>query len=320
MAIPNFYLEPANHAADMDELHFVRTAVFVDEQHIPPEIEFDALDRDCHHVLARDLQCQPIGTGRLTADGRIGRMAVLKPWRRQGVGTSILHSLLDKALSLGFSQISLCAQLDAIAFYQRFGFVACGEVLMQAGIAHQSMQLTLQPKPPQAARPGPKARVASVDAMHLQDIDSILQASLQLVEQSRRRLSILSRALDVALFGQAPMVEGIKQFVLGHRDACVQIIIQEPFSLRNQYHPLLELAQKLPSYFQLRSPLESEDIQHQSAFMLNDHDGYLFRLQGDRYAGHWSPSLPARSRPLREEFEAIWQRCRPCSEFRALGL
>jgi hypothetical protein len=100
----------------------------------------------------------------------------------------------------------------------------------------------------------------------------------------------------------------------------VQIIVQDPTSLRNQVHPVVELAQRLPSYFLIRVPDEAEDLQYASAFMLNDNDGYLFRLLGTRYEGHWSPTLPARNRPLREEFERVWQRSSACAEFRALSL
>lgn len=320
MAIPNFYLEPANYAVDRDDLHAVRQAVFVIEQQIPSDIEFDPLDSICHHVIARDLQSRAIGTGRLTADGKIGRMAVLREWRGQGVGASLLRSLLEKAQKLGLTQVSASAQLQAVGFYQRFGFRAQGEGFMQAGIAHQAMSLALQTLAQPTVRTPARPRPASVEAMRVEGIESALAASQQLIAQARRQLYLYSRDLEPALYADKTTLATLKQFVLGNRNSMVHIIIQQPEQLRNRHHPLIELAQKLPSYFLLRTPLEAEDLQYLSAFVTNDRDGYLFRLQGDRYEGHWSPQLPSRSRQLREEFERVWQRSRPCTEFRALGL
>lgn len=115
-------------------------------------------------------------------------------------------------------------------------------------------------------------------------------------------------------------MEALKQLALRNRGGGVQIIIQEPANLRGQTHPVLELAQRLTSHFQIRTPVESEDLQYLSAFLTNDSDGYLFRLLGNRYEGHWSPNLPAKNRRLQEEFERVWHRSVPCSEFRVLGL
>jgi len=105
------------------------------------------------------------------------------------------------------------------------------------------------------------------------------------------------------------------------RNNCeIEIIIQEPASLRGQSHPVLELAQRLSSHFLIRTPVEEQDIQYPSAFIVNDSDGYLFRLIGSRFEGVWSPNLPARNKQLSEEFQRVWQCSRPCTEFRALGL
>ena len=86
MNIASFYLEPANYQVDFEDIQYVRNAVFVVEQQIPPEVEFDELDPQCHHFLVRDAQYRPIGTGRLSPEGKIGRIAVLNEWRRQDVG------------------------------------------------------------------------------------------------------------------------------------------------------------------------------------------------------------------------------------------
>ncbi len=319
MNIPNYYVEPAHYDTDVEELHFVRKQVFVLEQQIPPEVEFDELDRQCHHVIARDALRNPIGTGRLSPDGRVGRMAVLRQWRQQQVGESLLRALLEKARKLGMGKIAASAQVTAVGFYQKHGFVPEGQPYLSAGIMHQLLRLNLQPLET-AVRPLPKVRDESVSSVRLDSLEFAVAASLQLIGQARRQICIYSRDLEYAVYGHKDIVQALKQFALQNRNAMVQIIIQEPASLHSSGHPVLDLAQKLTSYFLLRTPVESEDLQYSSAFMLSDRGGYLFRLQGNRYEGHWSPNLPAQNRPLREEFERVWQRSRPCTEFRALGL
>lgn len=319
MNIPSFYVEPANHEVDMDELRYVRNSVFVEEQFIPSDMEFDDIDRQCHHVIARDEQRRPIGTARLSHEGKIGRMAVLQEWRRQRVGESLLRALIEKARKQGLTSVTANAQLTALGFYAKYGFMPEGETMIEAGIPHQAMRLILDPLD-QPIRLRSKPQAASVQAMRLETLESTLAATQQLITQARRQLCLYSRDLEYAVYGQSDIVEALKQFALGNRNGSVQIIIQEPASLSGQGHPALELVQRLTSYFQIRTPVETEDLQYLSAFLINDCDGYLFRLLGNRYEGHWSPNLPARNRQLREAFERVWQRSQPCTEFRALGL
>jgi predicted GNAT family N-acyltransferase len=319
MIISSFYIEPAHYKVDFEDLRSVRVAVFVVEQQIPPEIEFDELDRYCHHLLARDSQYQPIGTARLSPEGKIGRMAVLSEWRSQGIGEALLRALIDKARNLGLTKLTAHAQLTALSFYEKFGFVTQGETFTEAGIAHQAISLLLQP-PSQSARPLPIQRDPSVPAIKLDTFESTFSATLQLIRQSRRQLYIFSHDLEYKLYGHNEMVEALKQFVLGHRNSGVQIIIQDPIMLRSQSHPVLELAQRLSSHFVIRTPVEIEDIQYLSTYVINDSGGYLFSQLANRFERQWSPNLPARNRQLREEFDRVWQRSRPCTEFRALGL
>jgi len=118
----------------------VRTTVFVDEQQVPVEIERDGRDAECTHVLARDLDGQPIGAGRLMPDGRIGRMAVLREWRGSGVGGAMLAELMAEARRRGMPEVYLHSQSHAKAFYERHGFAVEGEEYMEAGIPHIAMR------------------------------------------------------------------------------------------------------------------------------------------------------------------------------------
>jgi predicted GNAT family N-acyltransferase len=124
------------HGEAMSE---VRRLVFVVEQGVPLDLEWDGVDPDCVHAIAVAQDGTPIGTGRLLPDGRIGRMAVLAQWRGHGVGRALLRALLDAALQRGDADIHLHAQLSALGFYERMGFCASGAEFLDAGIRHCSM-------------------------------------------------------------------------------------------------------------------------------------------------------------------------------------
>jgi predicted GNAT family N-acyltransferase len=116
----------------------IRLAVFVEEQGVPREIEMDEIDAQCVHALAFE-HGKAVGTGRLLPDGHIGRMAILKPWRGRGIGSAILHRLIEAARRRGDREVMLSAQVHAVDFYRAHGFAPEGEVYEEAGIAHQAM-------------------------------------------------------------------------------------------------------------------------------------------------------------------------------------
>lgn len=120
----------------------IRTAVFIVEQQVPVELEWDDMDPLSLHAMAYDDQGTPVGTGRLLPDGHIGRMAVLTPYRNLGVGSAILQTLISHALQRGDSHVVLHAQRQAENFYRRHGFVAEGEEFEEAGIPHVLMRRT----------------------------------------------------------------------------------------------------------------------------------------------------------------------------------
>lgn len=132
-------------------LRAVREAVFVAEQGVPLALEWDGLDPGCAHLLAQNPQGEPIGTARLLPDGHIGRMAVLKAWRGQGVGSALLRALLGLARRRGLAHVALNAQTYAVGFYARHGFEKVGEEFMDAGIPHVAMTLDLAGRPPDQA-------------------------------------------------------------------------------------------------------------------------------------------------------------------------
>jgi predicted GNAT family N-acyltransferase len=130
----------------------VRTEVFVKEQGIPAELEWDEIDKTCIHVLVYSETSgasKAVGTGRLIApenpntSAKIGRMAVLKEYRRQGVGDDLMQALIEHAFDAGYSSVVLSAQSYVQGFYANHGFVPEGQEYLEVGIPHQKMTLNL---------------------------------------------------------------------------------------------------------------------------------------------------------------------------------
>ena len=122
----------------------IRDQVFVIEQGVPSKLEHDDQDPGAVHVLAFAGDV-PVGTGRITPDGKIGRMAVLASHRGTGVGRMILAELVTAAERSAMTQVYCFAQCQAMRFYERLGFTAEGPVFMEAGLEHQRMFRHLSP-------------------------------------------------------------------------------------------------------------------------------------------------------------------------------
>ena len=127
---------------DEQSIRAIRESVFVDEQGISAEIDFDGLDATAVHALAY-LNDNAVGTGRMLADGHIGRIAILKEYRGQKVGSKIVCSFIDEAVKKDYRRVYLGSQKHANEFYQRLGFTAYGEEFIDAGIVHISMEKVL---------------------------------------------------------------------------------------------------------------------------------------------------------------------------------
>ncbi len=121
----------------------VREEVFVREQGVPADMEYDHADPTSLHVLARGPEGEAIGTGRLLSDGHVGRLAVLPAWRNKGVGRALMCRLTEAARQRGDTRLALNAQVSAVGFYGRLGFSQEGGEFIEAGIPHVTMRRRL---------------------------------------------------------------------------------------------------------------------------------------------------------------------------------
>ena len=141
----NLKLTDIRDPAAMAQAWELRRRVFIEEQDVPEEIELDADDAVATHVLALD-GAEPVGCGRMVAHGdyvKIGRMAVLRERRGEGIGRRVLEYLMELARQRGFRRAILHAQLTAEGFYLKQGYVPRGDPFEEAGIAHRLMDREL---------------------------------------------------------------------------------------------------------------------------------------------------------------------------------
>lgn len=137
----SFYVRQADWVSDQAQISAIRQQVFIDEQHVPSELEWDGLDDTALHLLAVAEDGRSIGCTRILSDASIGRMAVLQEWRRKGVGKALLQAAIELCRQNGWLDIHVSAQTHALDFYEQAGFRGVGEEYMDAGIPHQSMKL-----------------------------------------------------------------------------------------------------------------------------------------------------------------------------------
>ncbi|MBJ8440765.1 UNVERIFIED_CONTAM: acetyltransferase [Trichonephila clavipes] len=124
---------------------FIRKQVFIIEQNIPEEEEWDDQDMISDHFVVYD-QDQPIATARLLQNNSVGRVAVLKAYRGQGIGRMIMLEIIQLAHQQDRKFLQLSSQVHAISFYEKLGFSIQGDAYDECGIPHIKMQLVIETK------------------------------------------------------------------------------------------------------------------------------------------------------------------------------
>ena len=317
-----FRVEPADWHTERDQadLRHVRTDVFIVGQNIPADEEWDDLDPRSIHVVARDANDAPIGTGRLTPDHKIGRMAVLASWRGKHVGDAIMRALIERARQIGYPALEMHAQSYAIPFYSRFGFAPYGDEFMECEIPHYMMRLELAPA---EAPYQPVARLDETPEPKLTAIENreqALAAVLELLAAARRDVCLYTRDLDADLLDNDAVLDAFKRIGVSGRGASVRIVVQQPAVPARDGHRLVNLARRLTSVFQIRTPDTEHDLHYASAFLVTDRRGYYFRALGSRYEGEAHTYAPGRQAQLLEYFNQVWERSTPSEELRQLNL
>ncbi|MBP9885215.1 MAG: GNAT family N-acetyltransferase [Leptospiraceae bacterium] len=136
------HIQEVKNPEELEQAFVIRKKVFVEEQNVSLEEEYDEFEKECLHILAY-FKGIPTGTARMrfTKEGiKLERFSVLKEYRGSGVGTALVKKLLTECKNKNKSKVYLYAQVSAVQFYEKFHFEKEGDIFLDAGIDHIKMQ------------------------------------------------------------------------------------------------------------------------------------------------------------------------------------
>jgi predicted GNAT family N-acyltransferase len=298
-------IRPADWQRDEPVLAEIRRRVFIEEQAVPADLEWDGEDAAAQHWLAWQ-DGAPIGTVRLLRDGHIGRMAVLARGRGQGIGTALMRAVLDEASRNGRREVYLHAQTHALTFYERLGFVASGPEFSDAGIPHRTMRLTLRTQ-----------RLLGVDGGRFKA--ERRGTALDLAQQCRRQLRLLSSDLDPELYDSPEFAAALTQLARSSRVAEIRILVLEVRPIVQRGHALLELQRRLSSNVHMRrADCAPTDIREN--YLVADQRGVLcYALREPELAWADYNNQPLAT-DYAAQFDELWGRAIDDPELRLLHL
>lgn len=327
LEIRQFEIREANWDLDGPVLSDIRRLVFIVEQSVPQEEEWDGRDEASWHWVATDSGDEPIGTARLLPEGQIGRMAVLQDHRRHGIGAALLEGAVDKARRLGFANVFLNAQTHALTFYEKCGFSREGNEFLEAGIPHYRMVRTLDPPsnetddPQQHAAPAGKtdsdsSPVSQTASYRLGQDDNLIllrkeeefrNVILAMCKQATRSIRIFSPVLEHKLFDNTGLNEICSALARRNKYTRVDILIYDSHRIIKNGHALLELSRKLSSSMAIR--IVDPELRHlDHEFVLVDDYGVIYRREYEVFDGYANFSDLTECNRYGRDFKTAWER------------
>lgn len=318
----NYLIKAASWPADKALLKEVRSRVFIEEQQVPIELEWDEYDEDAMHWLAFDTEQQqspvpgqtvdhppakPIGTCRMLSNGHIGRMAVLKQYRGQGIGRMLLDAAINQAKNLQLFEVYLHAQTHAITFYQTAGFITHGGVFLDANIEHSAMKLQLAERRLLGVHGGKFA------------VPDYANSALELISQAKRHLRILSFDLDHNTFNTAAMAQAISQLARHSRYTQVRILVADPAPLIKREHRLLTLHRRLSSNILLRKS-NAAPHEFKENLIIADQLGLICQSIREPESAWGNYNNKPITNNYIAQFDDLWERGSEDKNFRQLGI
>lgn len=299
----------------MDEavLRSVRTRVFVQEQSVPDILEWDGLDEQCIHAIAETGTDGVVGTGRLHPSGKIGRMAVLPPWRGRGAGAGILRRLLEAAAERGLDEVYLHAQVPVVGFYARLGFVAEGPEFDEADIPHRLMRLKLT----HAA--ADDAGVVTGTRRLLSGKAEFADAVAEVASLASRSLAVFTPDLEHGVYDTSRFLEAVKRLVLSRSHARVRVLISDPARVQQTTNRFLHIGRRLSSFIEFRH-LSDACQNPGNAYLIVDGEAIVYRALAERWQGLADSHEPRMARLYLGQFDQMWQLSEPAHELRETRL
>lgn len=330
------HVVPVSWSSHKESLRHIRQTVFVEEQNIPAEVEFDAEDDQATHLLALDSAGTPLGCARLLDSGVIGRVAVMIDARGTGLGKALMQATVDEAINKKLTRLSLHAQENAQGFYRKLDFVATGQRFKEAGIEHVTMERVLPIpfetqglKKSVVIRDNPRdetsaqqtqQQAAAMRESRLLEFTSEAAAISQLdavIESANRQLRLYSPTLDHTLFDRAPLVELMSKFVRSAPGAQVEILVNDTALIVARGHLLVELRRRLDEKMIIRKLPDTIKGDKQS-WLVADNTALWVQSEPNEYRG-WSDTFnPVQAERFTKRYTHLWDRSVSDPELRVL--
>jgi len=285
-------IEHVSWNVELDTLREIRGKVFIEEQNVPQDIEWDSHDATADHFLVTR-NGAALACGRLLVDGKIGRMAVLPEFRGHGIGRQLLDFIIAHASRNGRPRLYLHAQSHAAKFYQAGGFEAYGETFEEAGITHLAMQLDIN------------YQDADFFITGVRYPEPFATLALALMSSARRHLRVYSYTLDSDVFDDENFVSAISALARRGRQSEIRILISDAKPMVSRGHRLLALARRLSSKVSIRVLTEHPSLPD-ATYVVRDNDGVIYKPDERARPGFYEPNSRASSKRFVEEFDLLW--------------
>ncbi|WP_165854973.1 GNAT family N-acetyltransferase [Marinobacter sp. JSM 1782161] len=301
----------------------IRQQVFIDEQGVPPELEWDDTDEVSDHFVAVLPDNTPVAVARLvpsiTDIGRIGRMAVVKEHRGKGYGEQLLRHLMAEAAEQ-FSELWLSAQQYAVPFYEKLGFHVCSTPYDDAGIPHLDMRCLAATQIIESGREQAPTIAGRDDATwHFAQENDFTDLLDTVAGQANQRLWLYDRLLDHDLYDRERLRDIFSAMARRHRVCEIRLLVHDDKPLVQRRHQIVQLMRRLPSKIELR--LVNDDYPAEDApFLIGDRETMAWRHGFDTLEGWARFSDSGRVKLQAEAFQRMWDTARPSLELRELPL
>lgn len=288
----DYQIEEVSWNLHRETLRSIRGKVFIEEQHVPQDIEWDDCDDTAAHFLLTH-NTVALACVRMLPDGKVGRMAVLKEHRGQGLGRLLLDFIVEHARLHGMNRLHLHAQSHAANFYLDAGFFHYGEPFEEAGIAHVAMEMLID------------FSGADQFISHVTYPQPFTQLALELALSARRELRMYSAELDPEVFDTDELSSAMTALARRSRLAKIRMLINDAKPVANRGHRLLSLSRRLSSIIQIRVVQEHPELPN-ATFVIRDNNGVVYKPDERGRGGFYEPDSRASAKRFVDQFDMLW--------------
>ncbi|MFL0799850.1 MAG: GNAT family N-acetyltransferase [Agarilytica sp.] len=296
----SFSIRLASWSTEAKMLTNLRHIVFVEEQNVPIELELDEFDNDetTQHFIG-ELDGIPVAAGRLLITGQLGRICILKEHRRKGYGTALLKHIAQHALRQpNLPNLSLNAQTSALGLYEQCYFTPNGETFLDANLPHQRMLF-------QHENGSAFATLFDNSVIRLNNAQYFSHHLKHIFACGKRTAYILSTALDPKVF-TTEVANKLSKMARSHHRVDIKILVQDTSSLGSNHHPIVDLAQRLPSSITLHK-LHEPPYTISEGYAVVDQSFMVYFNDEKNVEGFATYRAGPESKTRLEEFTTLWE-------------